>query len=557
MAFPAINAMLQFFDNSGNVLSGGLLYTYAPGTTTPKTTYTDENLSVPNANPIELDSAGRCVIFLTDGEEYKFVLKTSAGVTLSTVDEVKSPSAFTQASLGAVLFPRTQREIDASVTPTNYQYVEGNLLRYGTNTTPGTTDMAAAFTAAIALKMPIHVPAGVYRHNGQMTAITQGGLIGEQWVSGTNDGNTRIVFYNITGATQAAIRLQWDTLNANGLRYLENIDVFASSWDNTTGCNGYGVEVTGPCRMRNVQIVGFEVNNLFTHNTATDGQAPYGSLFENVQSVYSGQHGIMVGTGTNTVTFINCDSKYSGAPSYLTAPSVAGNYDGFQVEYLNAANPSSAFFSRVPEGIKVIGGDCSYNSRYGWNFLGMQAGVIMTSYAEGNLNASPSQVNLSSGITNSFFVLDGIADRRAGVNFAMIGSGADLGSNTVFVGGRDCGGGQSNTAASCVHMNNALGTTYFGHSSDFTDAARLSCGTDGIANLSADGAGYWNLNGTSLRYSTVTVLGARRTGWTVASGTATRASFDTSTVTTEQLAERVKALIDDLHGTAGHGLIGT
>ena len=31
----------------------------------------------------------------------------------------------------------------------------------------------------------------------------------------------------------------------------------------------------------------------------------------------------------------------------------------------------------------------------------------------------------------------------------------------------------------------------------------------------------------------------------------------TSTVTTEQLAERVKALIDDLHSTAGHGLIGT
>ena len=264
----------------------------------------------------------------------------------------------------------------------------------------------------------------------------------------------------------------------------------------------------------------------------------------------------MVGTGTNTVTFINCDSKYSGAPSYLTAPSVAGNYDGFQVEYLNAANPSSAFFSRVPEGIKVIGGDCSYNSRYGWNFLGIQAGAIITSYAEGNLNAAPSQVNLSMGITNSFFVLDGIADRRAGVNFAMLGSGADLGSNRVFVGGRDCGGGQSNTATSCIQMANALSTTYFGHNADFTNASRIGCDTNGVANISADGTGYWNLM-TNLRHTAVEVLGARKTGWTVASGTATRASFDTSTVTTEQLAERVKALIDDLHGTAGHGLIGT
>lgn len=49
------------------------------------------------------------------------------------------------------------------------------------------------------------------------------------------------------------------------------------------------------------------------------------------------------------------------------------------------------------------------------------------------------------------------------------------------------------------------------------------------------------------------VLGTRRTGWTAATGTATRTTFDTSTVTTAQLAERLKALIDDL---TTHGLIG-
>jgi hypothetical protein len=53
------------------------------------------------------------------------------------------------------------------------------------------------------------------------------------------------------------------------------------------------------------------------------------------------------------------------------------------------------------------------------------------------------------------------------------------------------------------------------------------------------------------------VLSTRKTGWSTATGTATRTTFATSTVTTEQLAERVKALIDDLHSTAGHGLIGT
>lgn len=53
------------------------------------------------------------------------------------------------------------------------------------------------------------------------------------------------------------------------------------------------------------------------------------------------------------------------------------------------------------------------------------------------------------------------------------------------------------------------------------------------------------------------VVRARRTGWAVATGTKTRTTFATGTVTLAQLAERVAALIDDLHATAGHGLIGT
>lgn len=55
------------------------------------------------------------------------------------------------------------------------------------------------------------------------------------------------------------------------------------------------------------------------------------------------------------------------------------------------------------------------------------------------------------------------------------------------------------------------------------------------------------------RLNGLQVLTTRRTGWSVATGTATRSTFATSTVTTAQLAERVKALIDDL---TAHGLIG-
>lgn len=49
------------------------------------------------------------------------------------------------------------------------------------------------------------------------------------------------------------------------------------------------------------------------------------------------------------------------------------------------------------------------------------------------------------------------------------------------------------------------------------------------------------------------VLGSRKTGWSAPTGTATRTTFVTSTVTTAQLAQRVMALIDDL---ISHGAIG-
>ena len=76
----------QFFTDNGVPLSGGLLYTYAAGTTTPETTYTDNTGTTQNANPIVLDAAGRppYEIWLTTNTTYKFVIKTS---TLSSFEK--------------------------------------------------------------------------------------------------------------------------------------------------------------------------------------------------------------------------------------------------------------------------------------------------------------------------------------------------------------------------------------------------------------------------------------------------------------------------------------
>ena len=89
---PIAGAGWQLFDNSGNILSGGLLYVYAAGTTTPVTTYQDSAGAVPHTNPIVLDSAGRVAteVWLTAGASYKFVLKTSTNVTLWTQDNLRA-----------------------------------------------------------------------------------------------------------------------------------------------------------------------------------------------------------------------------------------------------------------------------------------------------------------------------------------------------------------------------------------------------------------------------------------------------------------------------------
>lgn len=77
-------------DSSGNPLSGGKLYTYEAGSTTALTTYQDSTGSTAHANPIVLDSRGEpsAPIWLTSGSTYKFILKTSADVTIRTVDNV-------------------------------------------------------------------------------------------------------------------------------------------------------------------------------------------------------------------------------------------------------------------------------------------------------------------------------------------------------------------------------------------------------------------------------------------------------------------------------------
>lgn len=79
----------QWSDNSGNPCNACKLYTYASGTTTPLSTYSDVALTTANANPVILDAAGRATVYVS-AASYKFVLKSSADATIWTRDAIAS-----------------------------------------------------------------------------------------------------------------------------------------------------------------------------------------------------------------------------------------------------------------------------------------------------------------------------------------------------------------------------------------------------------------------------------------------------------------------------------
>jgi hypothetical protein len=86
----------QFFDNNGVILTGGKIYSYTAGTTTPVATYTTSAGNTAHTNPIILNSAGRVPggeIWLQMGLVYKFVLKDSNDVLIATYDNIYGSGA--------------------------------------------------------------------------------------------------------------------------------------------------------------------------------------------------------------------------------------------------------------------------------------------------------------------------------------------------------------------------------------------------------------------------------------------------------------------------------
>jgi hypothetical protein len=117
----------QFFDNAGNVLTGGKIFTYAAGTTTNQATYTTSAGNIFHSNPIILDASGRVPsggeIWLTSGVKYKFVLTDSNDVLIGTYDNISGINDVAFTNIVNFTGNGTQVSFTLPVTPISENFI--------------------------------------------------------------------------------------------------------------------------------------------------------------------------------------------------------------------------------------------------------------------------------------------------------------------------------------------------------------------------------------------------------------------------------------------------
>jgi hypothetical protein len=236
---------LQFLDNNGVPLSGGKVYTYAAGTTTPLTTYTDYTGSTANSNPVILDSRGECSIWLGTSS-YKFKLATSTDVEVWTVDNISvlTSSAnitFVESGTGAVTQTVQSKLRSGYVYPEDFGAV-GN----------GSTNDTTALQNAINTGRDVYLAAGkTYLHTVALSVTTN-----YQWLGGPGILKTSGAINSVNvGGSSIGIKL---SLNFNSPGQTTGYAIYISSANRVTIERAYLYDAFGALYVEQANTVQLE-----------------------------------------------------------------------------------------------------------------------------------------------------------------------------------------------------------------------------------------------------------------------------------------------------------
>lgn len=153
-------------DADGQPRVGAQWYFYAAGTDTLLTLYTTPAMDVEQANPVESLGNGYFPAVYIDAEAnptHKQVMLDADGLTVFTDDDILT-AGFAHADIAALLYPEEVGETGVL----NTLYRRGHVYRYGTNTTPGSTDMTTAFQNAGLSSLNPYAPADTYLVTGSI-----------------------------------------------------------------------------------------------------------------------------------------------------------------------------------------------------------------------------------------------------------------------------------------------------------------------------------------------------------------------------------------------------
>jgi hypothetical protein len=191
---PFAGAGAQFFDNNGNVLTGGKIFSYAAGTTTPLQTYTNAAGVTQHTNPIILNAAGRVPggeIWILESSDYKFVLKDSNDVLIATYDNINSLyvgsdlANTTDPAKGDALVGFRQSNaagnlVNAIGRTVHQKFQESVSVKDFGAVGDGVTNDSVAFQAAMTFlasqdDASLYIPSGVYRLTTRASATFSAG----------------------------------------------------------------------------------------------------------------------------------------------------------------------------------------------------------------------------------------------------------------------------------------------------------------------------------------------------------------------------------------------
>jgi len=236
---------LQFLDSNGVPLSGGKVYTYAAGTTTPLTTYTDYTGNTANSNPVILDSRGECSIWLGTSS-YKFKLATSTDVEVWTVDNISvlTSSAnitYVESGTGAVT------ETVQAKLRLGYVYPED----FGA-AGDGTTNDTTALQNAINTGRDVYLAAGkTYLHTTALSVTTN-----YQWVGGPGILKTSGAINSVTvGGGSIGVKL---SLNFNSPGQTTGYAIYISNANRVTIERAYLYDAFGALYVEQANTVQLE-----------------------------------------------------------------------------------------------------------------------------------------------------------------------------------------------------------------------------------------------------------------------------------------------------------